>query len=67
MLIRFAADVDALDREGSTPLHVAAKMNEEDIVQLLLEKHADYTKTDIRHALIITKNYSWISHYHIIV
>lgn len=45
-LLEAGANVDGLDAKGQTPLFYAAKRGNKELVALLLEKGADYYKTD---------------------
>jgi ankyrin repeat protein len=47
LLLRASADKGAMDEEGGTPLHVAAREGRKECVELLLRASADRTrKTD---------------------
>jgi ankyrin repeat protein len=41
MLIAAKADVDAMDRAGHTPLHIAVKLQQEELVAALLKHNAN--------------------------
>ena len=41
LLINAGADINAKNKDGSTPLHVAAEKKNKDIVELLILRHAD--------------------------
>jgi hypothetical protein len=47
-LIERGADVNAVNRDGNTPLHVAAFLCRAEIVQLLLEKGGSVSKKNMR-------------------
>jgi ankyrin repeat protein len=41
MLIERGADVTAQNRDGQTPLHLASRMGQVDVVRMLIERGAD--------------------------
>jgi len=41
LLIAKGADLEAKDKDGSTPLHIAAQCGHRKVVELLLQKGAD--------------------------
>ena len=42
----YGADIEARNKDGGTPLHVAANFNKADMVRLLLDHHADIDAKD---------------------
>ena len=60
LLIEHNADVDAVDREGNSGLHLAVLYNHPKIIRLLTERGANVNKQNKVISVITSWHYTWV-------